>query len=154
MDLSSYIEAKRRARGAAPAYSPSETESERRDRIIAANLDSHQSPFGYDPKSGGGLFQLKRVGSDDAEFYFMGWDKDIARRAKQVIEVRKGANEDVQQAIVRKMIAIIRDEVQGDFGWKSARLGRWVNQSARQADNAALEDFMMQEFFPDPRRPR
>src|SRR5579859_6263872 len=47
------------------------TDSERKDRIIASNLaSSQQTTFGYDPKTGGGIFQLKRIGYDDAEFYF------------------------------------------------------------------------------------
>jgi hypothetical protein len=163
-DLASYIEARRRARGeattsaapgAAPNAPPAETDSERKDRIIASNLAaSQQTTFGYDPKTGGGIFQLKRVGYDDAEFYFTGWDKEIGRRAKQLIEVRRGSNGDIRQAIVRKMIAIIRDEVQGDFSWRSERLGKQVTMSARPADNAALEDFLMDEFFSDQSRPR
>ena len=133
----------------------SETESQRKDRIIAANLAAREQPtFGFDPKSGGGVFQLTRIGYDDAEFYFTGWNKDIGRRAKQLIEVRKGNNSDIRQAIVSAMIAIIRAEVQGDFTWKSERMGRPVVMSARPSDNAALEAFLMQEFFSDPRRSR
>ena len=155
MDFSTYIEAKRRARGGGPpSPSSADAETDRRNRIVAANLGTQQTPFGSDPKSGGGLFQMKRVGSDDAEFYFMGWNKEIERRAKQVIEVRKGPNEDIRIAIVRKMIAIIRDEVKTDFNWKSSRLDRWVSLSARPADNAALEQFLLEDFFPEPRRSR
>ena len=36
--------------------------------------------------------------------------------------------------------------------WVSQRLGRNITLSARPRDNAELEDFMMQEFFADPRR--
>jgi hypothetical protein len=35
--------------------------------------------------------------------------------------------------------------------WISQRLRRDVTLSARPADNAGLEDFLMQEFFADPR---
>ncbi len=163
-DLASYIEARRRARGepttsaargAAPNAPPTETDSERKDRIIASNLAaSQQTTFGYDPKTGGGIFQIKRLGYEDAEFYFTGFDKEIGRRAKQLIEVRKGSNSDIRQAIVRKMIAIIRGEVEGDFSWKSERLGREVRMSARPADNAALESFLTDEFFSDQPRQR
>ena len=52
------------------------------------------------------------------------------------------------------MIAIIRAEVQGDFTWKSERMGQPVVMSARPSDNAALEAFLMQKFFSDPRRSR
>ena len=163
-DLASYIEARRRARGeqtitaaqgAAPNALLAETEAERLNRIVAANLAPREQPaFGYDPKTGGGVFQIKHIGYDEAEFYFIGWNKDIGRRAKQVIEVRKGSNSDIRQAIVRKMIEIIREEVQGDFNWILDRQGQTVRLSARPADNAALEEFMMQEFFAGPRRQR
>ena len=53
--------------------------------------------------------------------------------------------------MVRRMIAIIREHTGSDFLWESPRLGREVTLSARPADNAGLEDFMMREFFRDAR---
>jgi hypothetical protein len=163
-DLASYIESRRRARGdpttsaaqgSAPNAPPVETETERANRIVAANLAPKEQPtFGYDPKNGGGVFQIMRIGYDDAEFYFTGWNKEIGRRAKQLIEIRKGTSSDIRQAIVRKMISIIREEVQDDFTWVSDRHSAPLRLSARPADNAALEEFMMQEFFADPRQKR
>jgi hypothetical protein len=160
-DLASYIAARRRERGDPATVAsidvqsntpPSETETERLNRAVAASLAPTQpATFGYDPKTGGGIFQIVRVGYDDAEFYFTGWDKEIRRRAKQLIEVRKEKNGDIREAIVRKMIAIIRDEVQGEFTWESVRLGRRLVMSARPRDNAELEAFLMEEFFSDPR---
>ena len=52
------------------------------------------------------------------------------------------------------MIAIIREYEQENFEWSSQRLGRDVTLSARARDSAGLEDFLMQEFFPDPRPTR
>lgn len=163
-DLSSYIEAKRRARGepapAAPAASvpiapPVEDDDARRDRIAAANLALPRAPaFGYDPRRQGGAFQLQRVGFDDAEFIFYGWDREARRNMARLVEVRKGNNSDIRIAVVRRIIAIIRDYEQGDFLWESSRLGRSLTLSARARDNAGLEDFMMHEFFNDPRRAR
>ena len=163
-DLASYIEARRRARGdptppsaqgPTPNAPPTETENERLNRIVAANLAPKEQPtFGYDPKNGGGVFQIKRIGYDDAEFYFTGWNKDIGRRAKQLIEIRTGNNGDIRHAIVRKMISIIREEVKDDFTWVSDSHSAPVRLSARPADNAALEEFMMQEFFSGPRGKR
>jgi len=159
-DLSSYIEARRRARGEpeqpaqpapAPVASPMEDEDARSKRAVAANLGLNQKPsFGPEPV-GGGIFQLKLVGYDYAEFYFYGWSKDIRRNTVQLIEVRKGDNPDIRIAVVRRMIAIIREHEQQDFLWESPRLGRNIMLSARQRDNAGLEDFMMQEFFRDTR---
>ena len=157
-DLASYVAARRQERGepqmrpdAAPAKSASEIESERRDRVIASNLASgqQQPTFGYDPRTGGGIFQLKRMSDADAEFWFTGWDKDIGRRAKQLIEVRRGTNSDIRLAIVRRIISIIRDEVKEDFTWKSEPSGRVTNLSARPGDNDQLEAFLLHEFFPE-----
>jgi hypothetical protein len=56
-------------------------------------------------------------------------------------------------AVVRKIIEIIRAHEPGDFIWVSRRLGRQVALSARSGDNAALEDFIMRDFFGDGRSP-
>ena len=152
-DFSSFLEARRRARGAAPAESaPStrelEDERARHNQAVAANLGLNRTPtFGRD-RSGGGVFQIQRMNVDSAEFIFFGWNADIRRNSTQRIEVTKGDNADIQIAVVRRMIGIIRDHESGDFTWISQRLGRDVTLSARAGDNAGLEDFMMQEFFP------
>jgi hypothetical protein len=153
-DLAAYIAARRRARGEAePTASPVDQENSRIQRNIAANLPSQQSGrLSQVPNNGGGIFMLKHVGYLDAEFEFYGWSKDIGRRATQHFEVRKGDNGDIRIAVVRKMIAIIREEKHEDFIWESQRLGRNVTLSARLADNAGLEEFLMHEFFDDPRR--
>lgn len=163
-DLSSYIASRRSARGEPPTppsepgnpnAKPAESEKERLNRIVAANLGLNKTPtFGDDPKRGGGLFQIRRLGYDDAEFFFNGWDKDIGRVARQLIEVRKGSNPDIRIAVVRKIIEIIRAQEPGDFIWVSRRANRPVPLSARPADNAALEEYLMREFFsPETRQP-
>jgi len=163
-DLTSYIEARRRARAqSAPDASaesvanaqPLEDDKARSDRIVAANLGTQRAQtFGYDPTQGGGVFQIVRMGYDNAEFIFFGWNKEIRRNTKQQIEVRKGDNSDIRIAVVRKMISIIREYEQEDFRWESYRLGRVLMLSARARDNAGLEDFMLREFFDDPRAPQ
>ena len=156
-DLASYIAARRIARGDAPARpetapkSAADLENERRDRVIAGNLASgKQTPtFGFDPRTGGGVFELKRMDDSEADFWFTGWDKDIGRRAKQLINVRRGTNSDIRLAIVRRIISIIRDEVKEDFSWKSERSNRVYELSARLGDNDQLESFLLHEFFPE-----
>ncbi len=164
MDLSAYMAAKRQARGesespatqgAASSGTPAETETERRDRIVAGNLAAVKTPnFGNDPRNGGGLFEIRRVTADSAEFMFFGWNKEIRRRVPQIIEVPRGANPTIQIAMVRKMIGIIRDYETGDFAWESRRLGRIITLSARPNDNGDLEAFMMREFFDQAGTPR
>jgi len=156
-DLSSYIEARRRARGeTAPAAvssgasstAPAEDDNARANRIAAANLAAQQqSTFGYDPKRGGGIFHIEWLGGDSGAFLFYGWNPEVRRNTAQVIEVRRGEHSDIRIAIVRRMIAIIREHENGDFQWQSPRLGRTVTLSARARDSTALEEFMMREFF-------
>jgi len=159
-DLSAYIAARRRARGEAePANSstnsPAEDDIARRDRIVASNLASvNAQNFGDTPNNSGGIFQITRMGYSDAEFAFYGWNKDIRRRSSQKIEVRLGDNGDIRHAVIRKMIAIIREYETEDFVWESHRLTRNITLSARLRDNAELEAFMMREFFDDPGLPR
>ena len=149
-DLSSYIEARRRARGDAAPVTPSDDADARSKSVVAANLGSPRDrSFGYDPRQGGGMFRIERIGTDYAEFHFFGWNNQISRNTKQLIEVRKGENSDIRIAVVRKMIAIIRETAQEDFVWVSTRLGRSLTLSARAKDNGGLEEFMMREFFPD-----
>jgi hypothetical protein len=158
-DLASYVDAQRRARGEAPAAEASaggnaESDIARRDRIVAANLGLDRTPtFGNDERNAGGLFQITELGYDSAQFYFFGFDPAIRRKAKLLIDVRKGDAPDIRVAVVRKMIAIIREAISGDFVWVSQRLGRRVTLSARPGDNAGLEDFIMHDVFPDPRQP-
>ena len=156
-DLAAYIDARRRERGepstsSAAASAPNaagESDVERRNRIVAANLGLDRTPaFGHDPRNAGGIFQIKELDEDAAQFYFFGFDKDIGRNAKQLIDVRKGNNADIRIAVVRKMIAIIRDNIQGDFLWASERQGRQIRLSARPEDNAGLEDFILRDIFP------
>ena len=154
--MSAMIEARRRAREAPPSPtqiaaaepSPAEDDKERRVRNQAANMGMGQAQsFGYDPRKGGGIFQIERLGIDSADFKFFGWNRDIKRNTLQNIEVRRGNDADIRLAVVRKMIAIIREYDPGDFQWESHKLRRWVTLSARVSDNAGLEDFMLREFF-------
>jgi len=160
-DLASYIEARRRARGGGSASPPTQSSPEptqldeeaRRNQIVAQNLGLGRAPvFGGSREPGGGLFQITNLHYSYAEFLFFGWNKHIRRNTSQRIEVRKGEHKSIELAVVRRMIAIIREHESGDFLWESTRLGRDVTLSARPADNAGLEDFLMREFFGEPQR--
>jgi hypothetical protein len=160
-DLSALLESRRRARGEpAPAAPPPaepapavEDAKIRAQRIAEANLGTNRKPKFGERGPGGGVFQIRYMAYDVAQFAFYGWNADIRRDTAQVIEVRKGNNPDIRIAVVRRMIAIIRSHEKDDFTWESPRLNRVVQKSARLRDNAELEDFLMQEFFEDDRRP-
>jgi hypothetical protein len=150
-DLSSYIQARRRERGEAEAPPVAIAKAEP-NAGLAANLPAPATGVGtQDSKRGGGIFAIKRMDYDDAAFEFFGWNKDMGRRTPQLIEVRKGNNSDMRIAVVRKMIAIIREYSKEDFTWHSPRREGDLVLSARFSDNAALENFLMNEFFEGPR---
>ena len=159
-DLAAYVEARRRARvdtgpaAAAPIAPTQEAEDEntRANRIAAANLASarNRAPA-EDSRRGGGVFGIQYMSHEYAEFLFYGWNRNFGRATTQLVEVRKGTQSDIRTAVVQSMIAIIRDHEPGDFVWESRRLGRNVTLSARPRDEAGLQDFLMQEFFPQNR---
>lgn len=116
-----------------------------REEALKRNLDS----LNGDDRTGG-IFQILSKSAFTAEFAFNGWQQDTQRHWREVIEVRAKAGEDIDLAIVRSMIALIRSHYNGDFLWDSRRLGRVVTLSARAEDNAALEQFLLREFFGTP----
>jgi hypothetical protein len=149
-DFLSFVEANRRARGAAEsAQDNSETDFNTK---IAANLPGAAHGVAAQRSiRGGGIFQIKRMSYDDAAFEFFGWNTQMGRQTPQMIEVRKGNNPDMRIAVVRRMIIIIREHEHEDFTWESGRHGRVVTLSARPADTAALEAFLLRDLFDDTR---
>lgn len=145
-DMQAYVNAARARRRSAEGFSPRETpasvsqdaaEDEMRMARVKRNL--HQGT--------NGMFQILSVGSRQAAFSFRGWTTDQSNSRREYIQVDIGANSDIEIAIVRKMIELIRRYQQEDFNWESDRLNRVVTLSARQEDNAGLEEFLLKEFF-------
>jgi hypothetical protein len=156
-DFAAFVEAQRRARGepaeAAPAAPPaSEDANARATRQAIANLAIPRTPaFGHDPSRSGGVFHLRSKSIDYAEFMFNGWHSEARRNWAQLVEVRKGNHASIELAVVRQMIDIIRKYEQGDFPWYSHRMNRTVTLSARPRDTQGLEEFLIREFFYNPR---
>ena len=98
----------------------------------------------------GGVFQVLRIGTRTGEFAFNGWRPSGRNQWREVIEVDAGLHGNVQVAMIKRMIQLIRTHYSGDFYWESHRLGRVVMLSAKEEDNEGLEDFMMKEFFGQP----
>ena len=95
----------------------------------------------------GGVFQVVHKGVRTGTFIFRGWTPGARNATQQTIEVDAGPNGDVERAIVRRMIELIRTHYSGDFNWESHRLGRVLVKSARVEDSAELEEFLIREFF-------
>jgi len=112
------------------------------DEIRMANIRRNLQPRGTN-----GLFRIISVGSRTGMFSFRGWTNDYSDARRETIEVDAGPSGDVEHAMVRRMIEMIRKYYKGDFNWESQRLGRVLSLSARIEDNAGLEDVLMREFF-------
>ncbi|HXZ47401.1 MAG TPA: hypothetical protein VEG27_00195 [Usitatibacter sp.] len=116
---------------------------------VAGAIERNLQSLTRDDRTGG-IFTILDKGIFTAEYAFNGWRPDTHRRWREVIEVKAKSGEDIDLAIVRSMIALIRTHYSGDFLWDSRRLGRVVTLSARAEDNVALEQFLLREFFGTP----
>jgi outer membrane biosynthesis protein TonB len=147
-DMLAYVKARQAARQStesdaarlnaeAAAKERGPSEEELRDQRIAKNLTG----------GAGGTFTLNSLDSRRASFSFNGWVNSLSNTKRQYFEVEATSGQDVRLLMVRRIISFIRESYQGDFPWDSHRLGKVVTLSARPEDNAALEEFLMVEFF-------
>ena len=153
-DMAAQIAAKRAQRAAAqPQAAQEESEEARGQRIARANIAGAQGgSTGAERNGSGGVFSIVNQTVRSAEVKFRGWNSNFKRNWSQQVQVDIGGERDIETAIVKKMIELIRKEKPGDFVWDSHRLGRHVNLSARAEDAAELQAFLLKEFFPDYRR--
>jgi hypothetical protein len=147
-DMAALIEAHRAQRRAAEQAAQQEEAAPAGGDPAAGAIQRNLMMSGDDGV--GGIFEILYKGTSTAQFAFNGWRPDTHRRWREVIEVNAPAGGDIERAIVRSMIGLIRSHYQGDFRWESRRLGRVVVLSARIEDNGYLEEFLMREFFGTP----
>ncbi len=153
-DMEAMIAARRSQRAAeAPAAEPQESENERALRVARANIAGAQGKTsGNDREDSGGVFSINDKTFHSADIKFRGWNANFKRKWSQQVHVEQGGELDIETAIVKQMILLIRKEKPGDFVWESQRLGRNVPMSARKEDEAELQAFLLKEFFPEYRR--
>lgn len=144
MDMLAMIEQRREQRRAAeeaskpPPVAPPEDAATRNLRTLTGR------------EGVGGVFQILHMGTRTGQFAFNGWRPEARSQWREVYEVDAGLNGNLELAMVRRMIELIRTHYKGDFRWESHRLGRVVILSARPEDSEGLEDFLMREFFGPP----
>jgi hypothetical protein len=135
------------ARAGAPPASPAAVSpQDSATESIARNLQA----LGGGDEGIGGVFEVLRKGTRTGEFAFNGFRGESQKRWREVIEVDAGPGGDIERAMIRSMIALIRQHYPGDFNWKSPRQGRVVVLSARPEDNEYLENYLLREFFDTP----
>jgi hypothetical protein len=97
-----------------------------------------------------GIFQIIKIGPLYAQFSFRAWTTGGGNPRRELIEVEAGPDGNIERAIIRRMIQLIRQYHQDDFNWESDRLNRVIVLSARPGDSEGLENFLMREFFGEP----
>jgi outer membrane biosynthesis protein TonB len=154
MDMAEYIAKRRAARGATdPSTSTEESESARGTRNALANIAAINKRGQDDANESGGVFSISNKTFHSMDLKFRGWNPNFKRRWLTSVTVEQGNEPDVETAVVKKMIELIRREKTGDFEWDSHRLGKVITMSARPRDTAELQAFLMKEMFPEYRPP-
>lgn len=149
MDMTDMLNAARERRREAGISEPESSRPAPQDdsAIARANVQELMAQQARGRNDSGGVFQITYKGVRNAEFVFRGWSAQRNRDMRQLIQVDAGLGGDVDTAIARRMIEIIRQFERGDFTWESRRLGRTITLSARQRDSAELEAFLKSEFL-------
>jgi hypothetical protein len=146
LDMSAMIEQRRKARQAAePSPAPTTESSGQSGRERTANERAQANVRRSQEQangSGGGLFQVTGNGVRERLVSFRGWDGT----SRQSFKVDAGLGGDIEKAVVRRIISMIRERFKGDFTWVT-RYNREVQLSARPEDDAQLEAYLMKEFF-------
>lgn len=148
VDMMASIQANRAQRAAAESALARGNPSKAGEDALTRNMRSLSGQEGV-----GGVFTVLRKGLRSGEFAFNGFRNEGRKQWREVIEVDAGPGGDIELAMIRRMIELIRGHYTGDFRWDSHRLGRVIVLSARPADQAGLEDFLMREFFASPPPP-
>lgn len=94
----------------------------------------------------GGLFTVLNKGVRTATFSFRGWEMRSGL-GRQIYEVDAGLGGNVELAIVKKMMEIIRTRFKKTAPWESNRLGRVIMISMLPEDSEETERFLMKEMF-------
>ena len=154
MDMSELIAKRRQARGATdPSTSTEESEAARGTRNALANIAGVNNRGRDDANESGGVFSISNKTFHSMDLKFRGWNPNFKRRWLTSVTVEQGSEPDVETAVVKKMIELIRREKTGDFEWDSHRLGKVITMSARPKDTAELHAFLLKEMFPEYRPP-
>ncbi|MFC5512943.1 hypothetical protein ACFPOU_17720 [Massilia jejuensis] len=154
MDMAAYLAKRRQARGATdPSTSTEESEAARGTRNALANIAAINKRGQDDANESGGVFSISNKTFHSMDLKFRGWNPNFKRRWLTSVTVEQGNEPDVETAVVKKMIELIRREKTGDFEWESHRLGKVITMSARPKDTAELQAFLMKEMFPEYRAP-
>ena len=144
-DFMSFVQSKRQHNQELEEYAARVNSNDR--ELSADELRDENIKRNLQQSGTSGIFEIKYKSINNAQFSFKGWKNSYSIPKVERVDVAVGADGDIDLAIVKKMIEIIRREYKGDFNWESQRLGRVIVLSARLGDNSGLEEFLKNEFF-------
>jgi len=150
-DMAALIEQRRRARQG-DSQQPAQEEdagANAKARAMANIMGAQGRNANGERNDTGGVFQIVNQTFNGADIKFRGFSTNFKRQWQQQVHVDQGSEKDIETAIVKKMIEMIRKEKPGDFIWESHRLGRNVPMSARKEDEKELQAFLLLEFWPN-----
>ena len=149
VDMSAYIEARRRQRGAAaPSETTEESDSERGNRIAKANIAAANGRSrGEDSVESEAFLEIANRTSLTADIKFRIFNKNFQRRWLKQSSVEIGKEPSIEMAIVKRMIFLLRQEPDTQYTYNSHRLKRAIKISLRPEDEEGLQDFLYLEFF-------
>lgn len=152
MDMAAMIEARRRARGQVEQPAE-ESEAERGNRIARANIAAAN---GRKSGEGGadGAFSVADVTFNSAQVKLNTKFLGSARPSLKQETAELGDEIDIETAIVKKLVQMLRKEKFIDFNFTSQRLQRTMPMSTRPEYAPELEAMLMKELFPNYRPPR
>lgn len=155
-DMAQMIEQRRRARGGAessPSDSAASEDAKAKARAVANIMGAQGRNSAGEREDSGGIFDVKNQTFNSADIKFRGWNTNFKRRWLTQVHVELGSEIDIENAVVTKMIELIRKEKPGEFEWESHRLNRVVKMSARKQDEPELRAFLLREMYPQYIRP-
>lgn len=157
-DMSEMIAKRRAAREAQnpqpTLQPPAETEAERGKRIALANIMGAQGRSASgEREQKGGLLEIVDLRLNSADIKFRHWNSNFKREWLQAVHVERGAEADIETAIIHRVMELIRKDWPEEVPFDSRRQGRVVVLSTRPADDAQMFAFLMKEFFPDYKKP-
>ena len=150
-DMAALVERRRRARGGESPQPAQEEDAgaNAKARAMANIMGAQGRNANGERNDTGGVFQIVNQTFNAADIKFRGFSSNFKRQWQQQVHVDQGSEKDIETAIVKKMIEMIRKEKPGDFIWESHRLGRNVPMSARKEDEKELQAFLLLEFWPN-----
>lgn len=156
LSMEEMIAAKRRARGQDTTQQQGELSE--RDRGMQNALANIAAANGR--SKGGGVdnmpYWISNQSFSRATINYRSFNKNFKRDWLQQVQVELGSERDIETAIVKTFIEMMRKESEKYpmINFNSRRLGRDVPMDFRPEARAELEAFIFKELFPDYRPPR